>query len=110
MPGAGAVQVTWVWVFCLQADGGSRPLAWRLEFVRMTARISAPIAGLGFGLCDIDIEAVGCPWEPPLRPAQMPTPARSTTTAASAAIQRGCRYQRGPRGPPWDGGAPADWP
>src|ERR1700751_2845620 len=107
---AGAVQVTWVWLSCLQADGGNRPLASRLWFARMTAFISGPLVGLGSGLCDIVAEALGCPLEPPLRPAQMPSPAMSTTTAASATIQRGCRYQRGPPGPPRDGGAPASWP
>ena len=104
------MQVTYVWLSCLQADGGNRPLAWRLLFARMTAFISGPVVGLGFGLGDIVVEALACAPEPPLRPAQMPTPARSTTTAASAASQRGRRYQRGPRGSPWDGGAPAGWP
>src|SRR5512140_1673557 len=109
MPEAGAVQVTWVWLSCLQVDGGSWPLASLLLFARISAAISAPVVGLGFGLGVIVVEAWACPPEPPLRPAQMPTPARSTTTAASAASQRGCRYQRGPRGSPWDGGAPAGW-
>ena len=100
MPVAGAVQVTWVAVSCLQADGGSMPPASLLLFARMTAFISA----LGTGLCDAAPE---CAPEPPLRPTQVPTPARTKTTAASTAIQRGCRYHCGPRGPAGDGGAPA---
>src|ERR1700733_14728350 len=61
MPVAGAVQVTWVGVSCLQADGGSMPPASLLLFARMTAFISAP----GTGLCDAVPE---CTPEPPLRP------------------------------------------
>src|ERR1700759_4528602 len=110
MPGAGAVQVTWVAEACLQVEGGSRPWAWALLFVTMIAFISALVAGFGFGGIDGIVEAPACEPEP-LRPAQMPTPARSTTAAASAASQRGCRYQRGPFGWPGGGGVPAPgWP
>src|SRR5215469_4495635 len=98
MPFAGAAQVTWVGVFCVQVEGGSMPLAALLWF----ARVSAFVSALGGGVCDVVPEV--------LRPIQVPSPARSTTAAASAAIQRGCRYQRGPRGSPWAGGTPAGWP
>src|SRR3954447_9465477 len=97
MPPVGAVQVTWVGVVCLQAEGGSIPVASLLLFARMTAFISA----LGTGLCDAAPE---CAPEPPLRPIQVLRPATTRTTAASTAIQRGCRYHRGPRSPR---GAPA---
>src|SRR5258705_9525686 len=106
MPAAGAVQVTWVELSCLQEEGGSLPVASPLLFARTSAVISALVVGLGFGVEDIFIAAFG--GEPdPLRPTQVPTPARTRTTAASAAIQRGRRYHCGPRGPPGDGGAPA---
>src|ERR1700730_8888 len=98
MPVAGAVQVTWVGVSCVQAEGGSRPVASLLLFARMSAFISA--LGTGF-------EAPACAPEPLLRPIQVPRPATTRTAAASTAIQRGCRYHRGPRGPRGDGGAPA---
>src|SRR5690348_5596894 len=100
MPPPGAVQVTWVGLSCLQAEGGSRPEASLLLF----ARVSAFISALGTGLCDA---VPGCAPEPPLRPIQVPTPARTRTTAASTAIQRGCRYHCGSRGPPGDGGGAA---
>src|SRR5580692_10590947 len=89
MPVAGAVQVTWVGVSCVQAEGGSRPVAPLLLFARMSAFIS--VLGTGF-------EAPACAPEPLLRPIQVPRPATTRTAAASTAIQRGCRYQRGPRG------------
>src|SRR3954466_7347631 len=100
MPPGGAVQVTWVGVFCLQAEGGSRPVASLLLFARRTAFISA----LGAGLCGAAPE---CAPEPPLRPIQVLRPATPRPPAASTAIQRGCRYHCGPRGPAGDGGAPA---
>ena len=106
MPGAGAVQVTCVELSCLQVEGGSLPVASPLLFVRMSAVISALVFGLGFGVDDIVIAAFGCEPEP-LSPTQVPTPASTRTTAASAAIQRGRRYHCGSRGPPGDGGAPA---
>src|SRR6476619_7374676 len=83
MPVAGAVQVTWVGVFCLQADGGSMPPASLLLFARMTAFISAPATGL----CDA---VPDCAPEPPLRPIQVLRPATTRTTAANTAIQRAC--------------------
>src|SRR5690349_1636305 len=102
MPGAGAVQVTVVAPACLQVEGGIRPLASALWFARMSAAISALLVGFGFG--DIDaIAALGCGPDR-LSPAQVPSPARTRATAASTAIQRGWRYQRGSRGP---GGAAA---
>ena len=79
------------------------PPASLLLFARMTAFISA----LGTGLCDAVPEAPECAPEPPLRPIQVLRPATTRTTAASTAIQRGCRYHCGPRGPRGDGGAPA---
>src|SRR5689334_18272420 len=103
MPVAGAVQVTWVGVSCLQAEAGSRPVASLLLFARRSAFISA----LGTGSCDVVPGAPACAPEPLLRPIQVPRPATTRTAAASTAIQRGCRYQRGPRGPRGDGGAPA---
>src|SRR5437773_8117058 len=106
MPGAGAVQVTCVELSCLQVEGGSLPVASPLLLVSASAVISALVFGFGFGVDDIFIEAFACEPEP-LRPTQVPTPASSTTTAASAAIQRGRRYHFGSRGPPADGGAPA---
>ena len=103
---AGAVQVTWFGLSCLQADGGSWPLASLLLFVTISAFISAPVVGLGFGLGDIAGAALGC--EPaPLTPTQVLTPATTRITAASTAIQRGRRYHCGSCGPPGDGGAPA---
>ena len=54
-----------------------------------------------------DLLAPGCAPEPLLRPIQVPRPATTRTAAASTAIQRGCRYHRGPCGPAGDGGAPA---
>src|SRR5258705_485475 len=105
MPAAGAVQVTWVELSCLQEEGGSLPVASPLLFARRSAVISAPGVGLGFGVEDIFIAALGGCEPEPLRPIQVPTPARTRTTAASAAIQRGRRYPCGPRGPPRDGGA-----
>src|SRR5690242_10096331 len=97
MPGAGAVQVTVVALACLQAEGGIRPLASALWLARMSAAISALLVGFGFG--DIDaITALVCGPDR-LSPAQVPSPARTRTTAASTAIQRGWRYQRGSRGP-----------
>src|ERR1700760_372777 len=106
MPDAGAVQVTCVAVSCLQVEGGSLPVASPLLFVKASAVIRALVFGLGFGVDNIFIASFG--WVPePLRPIQVPTPASSTTTAASATIQRGRRYPCGPRGPPDDGGAPA---
>ena len=106
MPAAGAVQVMCVELSCLQDEGGSLPVASPLLLVRASAVISALVFGLGFGVDDIFIEAFACGLEP-LRPTQVLTPARTRTTAASAAIQRGRRYHCGPRGPPGDGGAPA---
>ena len=105
MPGAGAVQVTWVGVFCLQVEGGSRPLASLLLFARMSAFISA----IGTGLCDIVPEVPACPLEP-LRPIQVPSPATARISTASGASQRGWRYQCGPRGRSGGGWAPAGWP
>src|SRR5690349_15179992 len=106
MPAAGAVQVTCVELSCLQVEGGSLPVASPLLLVRASAVIRALVFGLGFGVDDIFIEAFACEPEP-LRAAQVPTPASSTTTAASATIQRGRRYHRGPGAPPADGGTPA---
>src|SRR6266487_1029115 len=105
MPAAGAVQVTLARLSCLQLEGGSLPVASALLFARMSAFISALVVGLG--LADIDgivVARLACEPEP-LRPAQVPSPAATRTTAASAASQPGRRYQRGPRGPPGDGGA-----
>src|SRR6266513_2887689 len=104
MPEAGAVQVTCVELSCLQVEGGNLPVASQLLLVRVSAVISALVFGLGFGVDDIFIAALACVPDP-LRPTQVPTPASSTTTAASATIQRGRRYHRGSRGPPGDGGA-----
>src|SRR5215467_7931416 len=106
MPAAGAVQVTTVALVCLQVEGGSWPVASPLLLARTTAAISGLGVGLGLGVCDGLIAAVACEPEP-LRPIQVPTPARSRTTAASAAIQRGRRYHCGSRGPPGDGGGAA---
>src|SRR5215475_8543440 len=103
MPDAGAVQVTTVALVCLQVEGGSLPVASPLLLARMSAAISGLGVGLGFGVCDTFIAALACEPEP-LRPTQVPTPARIRTTAASAAIQRGLRYHCGSRGPPGDGG------
>src|SRR5204862_183324 len=109
MPEAGAVQVTCVELFCLQVEGGSLPVASPLLLVRASAVISALVFGLGFGVDDIFIAAFGCV-PGPLRATQVPTPASSRTTAASAAIQRGRRYHCGPSGPPGAGGVPAGVP
>src|SRR2546421_3276816 len=107
MPAAGAVQVSLAGLSCLQLEGGSLPVASALLFARMSAFISALVVGLG--LADIDgivVAPLAC--EPdPFRPTQVPRPAATRTTATSVAIQRGWRYQRGPRGRPGDGGAPA---
>ncbi len=110
MPVAGAVQVTLAGLSCLQVEGGSLPVASALLSARMSALISAPAAG--FGLADIDgivVALLACELDP-LRPAQMPNPAATRITAASAASQSGRRYQRGPRGRPEGGGAPPGWP
>src|SRR5690242_1251050 len=111
MPATGAVQVTLAGLSCLQAEGGSWPFASGLLFARASAAISALV--VGFGLADIDgIVALWCDLDP-FSPAQVPRPARTRTTAASAAIQRGRRYQRGSRGPADGGtadGGPAAWP
>src|SRR5215831_8974120 len=99
MPAAGAVQVTLSGLSCLQVEGGSWPLASAL----LSARMSAAISALGFGFGDIDgIVALWCDPDP-RSPAQVPAPARTRTTAASTAIQRGLRYQRGSLGPPGPG-------
>src|SRR5690348_18254640 len=103
MPDTGAVQVTLSGLPCLQVEGGSWPLASALLSARMSAAISAPVFGFG----DIDgIVALWCDPDP-LSPAQVPKPARIRATAASTAIQRGRRYQRGSRGPA--GGGPTGW-
>src|SRR5689334_1881168 len=104
IPPAGAVQVTTVGTPCLQVPGGSSPAASALWLARTSAAISA--LGLGFGFGDIAaIVALGCdPGRP--SPAQVPSPARTRAAAASTAIQRGWRYQRGSRGwppPAWAG-------
>src|SRR5690348_9138628 len=102
IPPYGAVQVTTAGTPCLQVEGGSLPLASGLLFARMSAAISALV--LGFGLCDVAGAALWCD-PPPFSPAQVPSPTRSRPTAASTAIQRGWRYQRGSRG-----GGPAGGP
>jgi hypothetical protein len=106
MPAAGAVQVTIVALVCLQVEGGSLPVASPLLLARASAAISGLSVGLGLGVCDVFIAALACEPEP-LRPTQVPTPARTRTTAASTAIQRGRRYHCGSRGPPGDGGGAA---
>src|SRR6478672_12307820 len=107
-PAAGPVQVTFVGPSCLQVEAGSLPVASPLLFARTSAFISALAAGFCFALADIDgivVAPLAC--EPDaLRPAQVLRPATARTRAASTAIQRGCRYQRGLRGRP-GGGAPA---
>src|SRR6478672_12144122 len=106
MPAAGALEVKSVPLVCLQVEGGSLPMASPLLLARMSAAISGLCVGLGFGVCDIFIAALACEPEP-LRPTQVPTPARTRATAASTAIQRGRRYHCGSRGPPGDGGGAA---
>src|SRR5689334_22068347 len=102
IPPAGAEQVTTVGTPCLQVAGGSSPAASALLSARMRAATSALV--LGFGLCDTAGAALWC--DPlPFSPAQVPSPTRSRPTAASTAIQRGWRYQRGSRG-----GGPAGGP
>src|SRR5215475_3131679 len=112
MPAAGAVQVTLAGLSCLQVEGGSWPLASALLFARMSAFISALGAGVCFGAADIDgmfIALFAC--EPAaFRPAQVPRPAATRITAASAASQPGRRYQRRSRGRPAGGGALAGGP
>src|SRR6266852_2865180 len=110
MPVTGAVQVTLAGLSCLQVEGGSLPVASALSFARMSAFISAPATG--FGLADIDgivVAPFACEPEA-LRPAQVPRPAATRTTAATAASQRVRRYQRGSRGRPGAGWALAGWP
>src|SRR5882672_5653476 len=96
MPGAGAVQVTAAAPACLQVDGGIRPMASALLSASVSAAISALVVCLGLGGA-----AVAAPWSDPdpRSPAQVLSPARTRTTAARPAIQRGRRYQRGARGP-----------
>src|SRR5436309_2909984 len=106
MPAAGAVQVTWAGLSCLQVEGGSLPVASPLLFARASALISGPAVGLGVGVDDIFAATLACEPEP-LRPTQVLTPATTRATAASTAIQRGRRYHCGSCGPPGDGGAPA---
>src|SRR5205823_7719576 len=95
IPAAGAEQVTTVETPCLQVEGGSSPFASALLFARMRAAISALVLGLALGdagggaalWCDPD----------PFSPVQTASPTRTRPTAASTAIQRGWRYQRGSR-------------
>src|SRR4029077_15322224 len=91
---------------CLQVEGGSLPVASPLLLARTIALISGLGVGLGLGVCDISLAPVSGEPEP-LRPTQVPAPARTRTTAASTAIQRGLRYHCGSRGPPGDGGGAA---
>src|SRR6266536_1721610 len=107
MAAAGAVQVTFAGLSCLQVGGGSLPLASALALVRASALISALAVCAGFGLDGVMVGML-LPGElVALRPAQVPRPAAARTSAASAASQRGRRYQRGAGGRPAGGGAPA---
>src|SRR5579864_32255 len=92
-------------LFCLQLDGGRKPLASPLWLVTASAIISALSAGF-FGAGDMVGMALPLCDPEPLSPAQVPRPAMTSSSAASTAIHRGWRYHRGPRGRPGGGRAP----